>query len=338
LDLVLPRTRIGEDTTVGAYVGARLGREVVDRLVDPLLGGVYAGRADDLSLAATVPVLHANLGRHRTLIGAARAVRRSGRVPAGAPVFATLRGGLGRLPDAVLAASGAAVRTQATVRAVSLTASGFELVVGDARSPETVTADGVILAVPSRPAARLLTDIAPDAAREIGVVDYANVAIVTLAYRRTDMPPLHGTGFLVPTVDGRTTKAVTYASRKWSHLAPDDLEIIRASVGRYGDERALHADDEALTATVAGELSTALGLPTRPVETRVTRWGGGLPQYTTGHLDRVRRARSALPARLVVCGAAYDGVGIPACVRSGREAAAQLAGVLRQSRGGSKAG
>jgi oxygen-dependent protoporphyrinogen oxidase len=333
-DVVLPRTPIGDDVSVGDYVAARMGREIVDRLVDPLLGGVYAGRADQLSLAATVPQLDVHVRRHRTLLGAARAARATSPAATGQPLFATLRGGLGRLPAAVVAATRerATVRTRATVRELIATPRGYQVVVGDTRTPELIDADAVVLALPGRRAARLLSDVSPQAGVEVSALDYANVAIVTLAYSRVDVPALHGTGFLVPSVEGRTTKAMTYASAKWQHLADSDVAIFRGSLGRYGDERVLHTEDEHLVDIVGADLVALAGVAGRPVASRVTRWGGGLPQYTPGHLDRVRRARSALPPGLVLCGAAYDGVGIPACVRSGREAAAGLLGLLRQSR------
>jgi oxygen-dependent protoporphyrinogen oxidase len=331
-DAVLPRTPVGADISVGAYVRARVGREVVDRLVDPLLGGVYAGQADELSLAATVPQLDAHIRRHRTLLGAARAARTTTAADGG-PIFATVRGGLGRLPEAVVASMPATVRTSATVRGLARSARGYRVIVGDTRVGEEMEADAVILAVPARRAARLLSGVAPAAAGVVGVLDYASVAVVTLAYRRVDVPALHGTGFLVPAVERRVTKAVTYTSAKWSHLNDVDVVVFRGSVGRYGDAQVLQRDDADLVTAVAADLAAATGLTAAPVASRVSRWGGGLPQYAPGHLNRVRLIRSALPARLVVCGAAYDGVGIPACVRSGREAATAVLDVLRQSRG-----
>jgi oxygen-dependent protoporphyrinogen oxidase len=332
LDAVLPRTPVGDDVSVGAYVRARAGDELVDRLVDPLLGGVYAGQADQLSLAATVPQLDAHIRRHRTLLGAARAARAVG-VAADGPVFATIRGGLGRLPAAVVASMPVTVRTGATVRGLAQTAKGYRVIVGDTRAPEELEVDAVIVAVPARRAARLLSGVAPAAAGVVGVLDYASVAIVTLAYRRADVPALRGTGFLVPAAERRVSKAVTYASAKWVHLNDADVVVFRGSVGRYGDAQVLQRDDADLVSAVAADIAAATGLTAAPVASRVSRWGGGLPQYAPGHLNRVRQARSALPARLVVCGAAYDGVGIPACVRSGREAATTLLGVLRQSNG-----
>ncbi|MFL6240112.1 MAG: protoporphyrinogen oxidase [Actinomycetes bacterium] len=322
-DAVLPRTPIDGDVAVGSYVGARAGRAVVDRLVDPLLGGVYAGRADSLSLAATVPQLAAEVHRHRTLLGAAKAVKAATPVSAG-PVFAGLRGGLGRLPAAVVALvqeRGGEVRTGTTVRGISRTPDGFRLTLGAVPVEEYVETRSVVLAVPATPAARMLRDIASAAATATSGIEYASVAIVTLAYR--EPLAVRGSGVLVPAVEGRSTKALTYLSSKWRHLS-GDLALMRASVGRYGEAYEIQRDDSDLVAVVHADLRAMLGVRGEPVLSRVSRWGGALPQYAPGHLDLVRRVREALPAGIVVCGAAYDGVGVPACIRSGFTAAAAL--------------
>ena len=316
LDLVAPGEPTTDDVSVGSLVTNRLGREVVERLVDPLLGGVYAGRADLLSQQATLPQLTAPLARHRSLIRATREARSSFGGASG-PVFAGLPDGLGQLPAAVAAASGAEIRTGTTVRALSRTANGWRLTTGSTAEPSYLEGDAVVLAGPAAPAARLLRDVAPTAAGELGGVDYASVAIVTLVL---DGPaPGRGTGYLVPAVEGLTTTAVTFTSRKWGRPGP---AVVRASVGRYGDEVELQREDGELVRIVHEELETVLGPVPRLVDSRVTRWGGGLPQSAVGHLDRVRRIRAALPPGLAVAGAAYDGVGVPAVIRSGTEAAA----------------
>jgi oxygen-dependent protoporphyrinogen oxidase len=332
-DLVRPATRVQRDVAVGAYVRRRVGDQVVDRLVDPLLGGVYAGHADGLSLEATIPALAATARTHRTLLGAARAARRTAPAATG-PVFASLRGGLGRLAPVVAEAGGAHIRTDAMVRRLERTSAGYRLAVGATRAEENVDADAVVLALPGRPAARLLSDVAPDSASALSAVDYASSALVTLAFRRSDVPTQHVSGFLVPSVEGRTVKAVTFTSTKWGHLDEGDLVLMRASVGRYGEEHELQRDDDAIADAVSSDLAVLVGTPSRPVEWRVTRWGGGLPQYRPGHLDLVRRVQDGLPAGVAVCGAVYDGVGVPACIRSGREAAATLLQRLRESTGG----
>jgi oxygen-dependent protoporphyrinogen oxidase len=303
-----------EDVAVGRLVRARYGDAVVDRLVDPLLGGVYAGRADQLSLHATLPQLVSQVAQHRSLILATRAARGT---PSDAPVFAGIPGGLGRFPEAVAKASGAQICTRTTVRALERTATGWRLVTGSTADPAYVDADAVILAVPAAPAARLLAPHVPTG--DLTAVDYASVAIVTLVL--AGPTPGRGSGYLVPAVEGLTTKAVTFTSRKWAHY---DRAVVRASVGRYGEAVDLQRDDDELVDLVRAELERVVG-PIQPtIDSRVTRWGGGLPQYTVGHLDRVRRIRASLPPGLSVAGAAYDGVGVPAVIRSGQDAAATL--------------
>jgi len=325
-----PLLRPGEDVAVGELVRKRLGDQVVDRLVDPMLGGVYAGRADDLSLAATMPGLARACREHPTLLRAVRAAIRPG--PATGPVFATVRGGLGRLVDAVVAALGPVeLRLGLPVRELTRTPDGWRLVAGPVPRPEVATVDAVVLAVPARPAARLLGEVSPAAAAEVGALDYASVGLVTLALPPTDLPAL--SGFLVPTTEGRAVKAATFFTNKWAHLRrPDGTVVLRASLGRYGEPEVLRRDDADLVALVREELGVLLGRPLpAPVDALVTRWGGALPQYAPGHLDRVARSRAALPATLALAGAAYDGVGIPACVRSGETAAEKIIFALEGS-------
>ncbi|MDV9191849.1 FAD-dependent oxidoreductase, partial [Streptomyces sp. SR27] len=200
-----------------------------------------------------------------------------------------------------------------------------------------LTADGVVLATPAGPAAALLAEHAPAASAELDAVAYASMALVTLAFRRSDMPDLPGSGFLVPPVDGHTIKASTFSSRKWRWVtdgAPD-LFVLRTSVGRHGEEAQVHREDADLVAASLKDLAAATGLAARPVATTVTRWLDGLPQYPVGHLARVARVREAVAALpgLRVAGAAYDGVGIPACIASAHRAADEI---LREF--GAKAG
>jgi protoporphyrinogen/coproporphyrinogen III oxidase len=344
LDHVLPRTRVSHDVSLGAYVGARLGREVVDRLVEPLLGGVYAGHADELSLDAALPQLSGSVRVERSLLDAVGQILASAaRGDLQGPVFASVRGGLGRLPmavEAVLTAAGATVRTQSTVRELRRSPGGWRVVVGSTRSPEVIFADAVVLAVPAAPAARLLTEVAASAAQALASIEYASVALVTYAFRALDVAGrLHGTGFLVPPVDGRVVKAATFSSQKWGWLATSagDLAIVRTSVGRHREVRDLQRDDADLADVALADLAAATGITARPVDLVVTRWGGALPQYAVGHLDRVARIRKAVSQvpGLAVCGAAYDGVGVPACIDSGEAAATRvLAAVARRRQWG----
>ena len=321
LDLVLPGRPTTEDVAVGELVRRRFGQELVDRLVDPLLGGVYAGRADRLSLQMALPQLVPHLAGTRSLLLATRAALPPPR--AAAPPFAGLPRGLGRLPFAVAAASGADIRLRATVRELARTPTGWRLTTGSAAAPEQLEVDAVVLAVPAAPAARLLAGLTPTAAAELARLEYASVALVTLVLAEPVAGA--GSGFLVPAVEGRTTKAVTFSSRKWAHL-PEHPFVLRASVGRIGETRDLQRTDDELVAAVLADLQHMLGPLPQVLDSRVSRWGGGLPQYAVGHRDLVRRLRTAAAGqpRLAVAGAAYDGVGIPACVRSGREAARRV--------------
>src|SRR3954453_7423132 len=315
MDRVLPGTAPVEDVSVAAFVGHRVGSAVVERLVEPLLGGVYAGRAELLSLFATMPQLPRVDGSLTAAVGEA--------LPTGndQPVFATVRGGLQRLVDATIDRSRAEVVTGRLVRRIERTPTGWRVVHGATVDERALDADAVVLAVPAQPAARLLTDTVPVAATELAAIDYASVAIVTLAYPAAAMPLLAGSGYLVPVLRGRPVKAVTFTSSKWAHLH-GDTTVVRASIGRFGDVEELQRDDEDLVAAVRGELADPLGVRGEPVPTRVSRWGGGLPQYTVGHLERVQRIRAAVGSvhGLAVCGAAYGGIGVPACIASAHRA------------------
>jgi protoporphyrinogen/coproporphyrinogen III oxidase len=371
-DLSLPDTASDADESVTSRVGGRFGHEVVDRLVEPLLGGVYAGRCEDLSFEATLPALaHAARGR-RSLTQAAASIlpppapdpgppepgqpalgqpalgqpapgqpvsgqpapgKAAPARPAPPPVFTTLTGGLGTLPAALADASGAVVRTSAMVRELARTSTGWRLTVGSAHAPEQLDADAVIIAVPGRPASRLLAGVAGSAAAALGEIRYASMAIITLAYPENAFDaPLTRSGYLVPAVDGKAVKAVTFSSVKWPHLRPNDsrLHIVRCSVGRLGEDAVLQRDDAELAGLAAADLAHATGVRGNPVDVRVSRWGGGLPQYSVGHLDRVVRIRAGVAAEpgLAICGAAYDGVGIPACISTARLAVDQVLAYL----------
>lgn len=317
-------TEVPDDVSVGDLVAARLGDEVVERLVEPLLGGVYAGHARLISAAAAVPQLLA-MARRGSLLEQAAALPTST-----APVFATLPGGMGRLPGLVAADGGFDVRTSATVRALRRTPSGWAFAVGPTTHAETVEADAVVLATPAAPTARLLAEVAPDAAAGLGAVETASVAVVTLVLRTRDVPDglLARSGFLVPPVEQHAIKASTFSSAKWDWvraLDPDHV-VLRTSLGRHREEAALQAGDDDLVRASLADLAAMAGVRARPVASHVQRWGGALPQYAVGHPARVGRVRDDLArlSGLQVCGAAYDGVGIPAVIGSARRAVASL--------------
>lgn len=358
LDHWLPRTSIAHDVSVGDFVATRLGTEVMRTLVDPMLGGVYAGRAEDLSFEMTVPALFRLLKRDRSLLTAAREARSTGAGSSGArrgPIFAGIDGGLGRLPQAMaarLVKHGVAVEVGSAATGVRWVGDRWQ-VHGSGKPPPgadqvrsnrfSLDADAVILAVPATVAARLLRRANPQAAATLATIDYASVGIVTMMFAPDRIPRgLAGSGFLVPASQGYSVKAATFSWRKWAWLrnrpaagstrkSARQLATVRASFGRFGDDVVLQRDDAELATLAAVELNKLAGLPTRPVATRVTRWPDSLPQYTVGHRGRVARARELLidTPGIAVCGAAYDGVGVPACIGSAQFAAGQLATYLR---------
>ncbi|GAA1217140.1 protoporphyrinogen oxidase [Kitasatospora nipponensis] len=321
-----PQPAVDQDVAIGAFVAARLGREVVDRLVEPLLGGVYAGRADEISLRAAVPQLLPIAQRGGPLVAGVHELL--DRPQAAGPVFQGLRGGIGTLPVAVAAAcrrAGAELRTDTPVRELLRTPAGWRVVTAE----RLIEADAVVLAVPAPVAAALLAPHAPGAAAELAGVEYAGMALVTMAFRRADLPLTPpGSGFLVPPVDGRSIKAATFSSQKWDWLgrAAPDTFLLRTSLGRHREEAALDLDDGELVARSLADLRAAVGLAALPYASAVTRWRAGLPQYPVGHQARVDRIRAAVAGLggLALAGAAYDGVGIPACVAGARRAVAEV--------------
>lgn len=309
------------DLDVGSAVGERMGSEVVDRLVEPMLGGVYAGRPDRLSVRATLPAVAAVLERGGSLVDGLAARR----VAAAGPVFRTVAGGLGRMVDALVdrLPPGALVRGVAATT-IGRSAGRWEV----ATTAGSEVADGVVIAVPAGRAAPLVADLAPDVAARLRGVRTASVAVVTLWYPAAAGVLPDGSGMLVPRTTGRLVKAATWSSGKWPHLVRDGA-LVRCSVGRVDDDRHRHLDDDGLVTAVDAELREATGLTAGPERAVVTRWDGALPQYEVGHLDRVRSIRAGLAAvapGVEVAGASYDGVGIAPCVASAEEAADRLVG------------
>src|SRR6266702_2413357 len=335
----LPPLRLdGADVAVGDLLTARLGAEVSDRLVDPLLGGVYAGRAGNLGLRATMPTLAAELDAGAGSVLAAAAGLLPPPNPNGtrAPVFGTMTGGLGTLADRLAEASGAVIRRGLPVRVLHRTPDGWRLELGPVPNPEFVDADAVLLAVPAPAARRLLADIAPAASAAYGKIELASMAVIALALP-ADAPLPDSSGVLLASgerhADGTpfTAKGFTFSSRKWTHLAGPDHLLVRGSVGRFGEADVLQRDDADLVAAVRADLAELTGVTATPLDSVVTRWGGGLPQYGVGHLDLVdtiERAVAEVPG-LAVAGAALHGVGLPACVASADKAARRISRQFR---------
>lgn len=341
-----------DDVSVAEAISAEYGRAVVDRLVEPLLGGVYAGRVDELSFASTMGRLSEAAREHGcvragvdTLLppappspptaGAGSATARRG------PMLIGLDGGVSQLPvrlAELVRERGGEIRLGTLSRGVERAEHGWRVLTGPTTDPVWTDADAVVVATNAPAAARLVGDHAPFAAAALAEIETASMAVVTMAVPRggawTDLP---GSGFLVPAVDGQAIKASTFVSTKWRWAGEQaeraGLLLLRASIGRAGDVTALQRDDDELVSTAVADVAAALGRPVPEVlDAHVQRWGGGLPQYTVGHRDRVARIRgdvSSVPG-LALAGASYDGVGISGVLESARTAAGTIISQLDQ--------
>jgi oxygen-dependent protoporphyrinogen oxidase len=321
VDLVRPSHAPEDDVAIGAIVRHRLGPQVLDRLVDPMLGAIHAGRCDELSAQALMPQAISALAGGRGLVRGLRAASHS----AAAPAFVTLRHGLGALVGALahtLLHGGADVQVGIAATAVCPAAGGgVTILTADGTQ---VHADACIVATPAPAAAGILRRSVPVAAAELACLGRAaSAAVVALAYPAAALGDLpQGTGFLTAANEGRLVRACTWTSSKWRHLAGEPA-LLKAFVGRAGEPPPAVGDGE-LAELVHAEVAQALALRERPVELHVERFVAALPQYAVGHLARVARIEQALPERIELAGAPYRGVGIPACVRSGQAAADRL--------------
>ncbi len=307
------------DESIGSLVRRRLGDEVLEALVDPLLSGVNAGDVDHLSVRACAPQLAAAASSHPSLIAGLTEMV-TGRADPDAPVFHSLVPGAARLVDVLAERLDSVLRLGVEVRSVSPEPDGWSVATSEGSS---VTFDGVLLCLPAARAAELIADAPP----MLGEIEYSSVALLTLVFDEGSVDhPLDGSGFLVQRRSGLLLTAASWSSSKWAHIGADGSVVFRASVGRDGDTRHLDLDDDALIGAVLTDLETTMGCPLKPRATRVTHYPNSLAQYRPGHLDAVEAMRSSLPPGLGVAGASFDGVGIPACIASGRTQAAALVG------------
>ena len=308
---------LGADETIGSLVRRRYGDDVLEHLVEPLIGGINAGEADRLSVDAVTPQIAEAARRGPSLT---RTLRDRPAVEAG-PVFSGLSTGMGTLIDELtihLAARGATLLTGTTAGAVESVGAGWRVVGEDL----DLLVDAVIVTVPCRPAARLIAPIAPAAAGLLQSITASSVAMVTIGFDPHDLGrPLDASGFLVPRDAGLTITAASWASTKWAHLGGGPA-ILRVSVGHDTDPEPVSWDDDRILAAVLADLDATVGVRGEPTEVRICRYVDGLPQYAVGHLDLCDRIDSELASTpgLLVTGAAFRGLGIPACIRQGRAA------------------
>ncbi|MDQ3947164.1 MAG: protoporphyrinogen oxidase [Actinomycetota bacterium] len=339
LDLAVRPRRDGAEESIGDFFTRRLGREAYDRVVEPLLAGIHAGDARQLSLPALFPRF-ADMERiHGGLVRAALATRRNGGGPGpaaeGHSAFVSLVGGMSELTESLVAMlSSGGARLLGGCRAEHLAPEGGGWRVG-LEPAATLESDAVVLATPAFVTAGLVRTLSPPAAALLEAIPHASTATVSLAYRAGDTGRApQGYGFVVPRVERRQLIAATWSSNKWpSRVIPGRHVVVRGYVGGIGRESVLNDTDDALVHLVRSELKILAGVDGQPVHTEVHRYPQGMPQYTIGHLDRVARIRAQLAdwPGLAVTGAAYGGVGIPDCITDATATAVSIADFLGRS-------
>lgn len=346
MDLLLPPRKEEGDESLGGFLERRLGPEMVDRVAEPLLAGIYAGNLRELSLRATFPQFQQAEREHGSLIRGMRRLRAhaareaalpqaegraSGRAgqaaAAGKSVFMTYKNGLTTLVDGLdRALAGVARRLGVNVRQILPGGADGARYSVKLESGETLPADGIIVTAPAYNAADLLekwTDVSA-----LRAVRYVSVANVVMAFDKASLGlDFDGSGFLVPRSEGMNITACTWTSAKWLHTSPQDKVLLRCYVGRAGAEQEVGLPDAELTALVRRDLQRTMGIAADPLFTEITRLPRSMPQYPVGHRENVASFRSMLQERLPgvwVTGAAFDGVGLPDCIRQGKEAAEAL--------------
>jgi oxygen-dependent protoporphyrinogen oxidase len=334
LDLILPRRPAAGDESLGSFVQRRLGREALERVAQPLVGGIYTADPDRLSLAATMPRFLALEREHRSLILGLRRTARGGEAAAASgarwSLFVTLAGGMEELVAALAARLPAgATRLSTPVTAIAPAPNGWRV---ELRDGSPLHADGVVLAGPAPAMAALVSGADRPLAGLLGGIACASSATVALAYPRAAIQhPLDGFGFVVPQVEGRAILACTFSSVKYRGRAPAGFALLRVFVGGAMQEGLLAREDRALLQLAHDDVASLLGITGDPVLSRVWRHPGAMPQYEVGHLDRVAAIESRLETLpgLALAGGAYRGVGIADCVRSGEAAAERLNSSLK---------
>ena len=337
LELLHPPRPTGlPDESVAALVERHFGRETVDRLADPLLSGIFGGDSSQLSARTVLPRLvemeeeygsltRGMLAAHRKMRARAKTLRREGKRVGIRPIFTAMRGGMQQLVDALTARIDPdSVRLSTPVSSLEKVERGWK--VSDTGAVEIF--DSVIMASPAWAAGALLDGVDPVLGKELSAIPYSSSITINLIYDETQLGHLpDGFGFLVPVVEGRSMLACTFVHRKFLGRTPHGKVVLRAFLGGMKNEALMATPDDALVATVRRELSSQVLPPAaRPEYTQVSRWPRAMAQYAVGHQERVQlisRRVAALPG-LRLAGNAYDGIGVPDCIRLGRQAAKDL--------------
>jgi oxygen-dependent protoporphyrinogen oxidase len=320
----VPRRKSPEDESLASFVTRRFGREVLDRLAQPLIGGIYSGDPSRLSMEATLPQFLQLERDHGSLIRAMGAMKNN----RPSPRLVSLRNGLGSIVAAIQHKLGSALQLNAEVTAIRRDGSQWHITFKDGT---TVQSEAIVCALPAHVAAPLVRDIDSKLADMLSRIRYNSIATVNLAYDRASVPPLpRTTGFVVPYCEGHQITAATIVTQKYPERAPENAVLLRAFIGGALQPALLEYDDDRLIAMAREEFARLLGIGSEPVLTSVRRWERLLPEYGVGHTTLVREIeqRAAALPELSFAGSALQGVGIPDCIHSGERAADRLLGTM----------
>lgn len=327
MEPLIPLKTTDEDESIGSFVSRRFGREVLENLAGPLMGGIHGGDWDGVSIKATFPMFPKMEKEQGSLLLAGwknKANKPKG--PTGS-AFQTVSTGLNQAVQALVKAMEGDVDFRMGTAVTSLAPAGEKYEVA-LSTGEVLAADAVVLATPAYVAAELMKPFRGDVAAELDEIPYGNSCVVALGYNRADIDhPLDASGFLVPHTEPMDVTASTWVSVKWPHSAPEGKVLLRCFMGRsYGKDWTEESDEAILSAVRAG-LEKAMGLKAEPIVTRIFRWPRAMAQYKVNHLDRVDRVDKLMQQQpgVYLAGAAYRGVGLPDCVREGNQAAERVA-------------
>ena len=318
LEALIPPRRNPGDESVAAFVRRRLGGEALDRLAEPLLGGINNSDVETQSLRATFPQFAALEDTHGSLLRGSRAAKPTATAST-LPAFFSFPGGAQTLVDTLVPKLTGDLRLNAAVQTIERGPSGYRVVLA---SGEAIDADMVILATPAQVAGRLLNTLAPEAAYSLAVMRSSSIGTFSLGFRRQDVPhPMNGHGIVIPRVQRRRIDGVSWSSSKWAGRAPDGYALIRVFFGGPNSSATMALDDAGVLHVVRAELRDLMGITAEPVFFRLHRWQDAYPEYAVGHLERVAHIDQQLPPGLILTGSAYRGIGVPDCIHQGQRAA-----------------
>lgn len=335
LEFAVPPGSPRDDESLAAFLSRRFGVQAYERMLEPLMAGIYAGDAEQMSLRATFPRFFELEQQHGSIVRGMMAAKQSASPTASArprrTMFVSLKNGLGELVTVLttrLIQQGVELRVGARVDALRVRSHEvgrwmYDLILQDGSG---LSAESVVLATPAYVSADLLRPLTPIAGGLLDLIPYASTATIAMAFPRMQTSAIEGFGFIIPRAEQRHLIAATWTSLKWPHRAPSDQLLARCYLGGVGREDILQRDDQALIATVREELASICGITAEPSYTEVNRWWKAMPQYTIGHLSRLEQLDAAVSRYpgLILTGAAYRGVGIPDCIRDGALAAEQV--------------